>query len=261
MNNSAKIFRAGSLFLFGIFFLTAQNIFSQNAAATDSVIRSVLESQTLTGEKDKGVSLIKQDKLNEAGQFYNEEIKKNEADMKAFFGRGVVHWAQNDQASACRDWSAVVALGDTATLKLLDKNCHGNMVVEDDTIPSKKYHQMFGKPKADTKTTPGNSAAMVFAEEMPQFPGGEKELFAYLSKNVKYPANAKEKKIQGRVYVSFIVSSKGKVLFPHVERGIGGGCDEEALRVTRAMPPWKAGRQGGKPVPVKYTLPLSFKMK
>jgi len=234
------------------------NSYSQNAAVTDSVIKAVLESQSLIGEKDKGVTLIKQDKLDEAGQYFNEELKKNEANRQAFFGRGVVHWAQNEQADACRDWSAVVALGDTSTLKLLDKNCHGKMVIEDDTIPARRYHQMFGKKDA---ARAGSSAPAVYAEVMPQFPGGDKELFNYLKTHTKYPVKAKEKNIQGRVYVSFIVSSKGKILFPHVERGIGGGCDEEAVRVIRSMPLWTAGKQQGKAVPVKYSVPVNFALK
>jgi protein TonB len=133
------------------------------------------------------------------------------------------------------------------------------MVIEDDTIPAKRYHQMFGKKEA---AKPGESSApVVYAEVMPQFPGGDKELFNYLNTHMKYPVKAKEKKIQGRVYVSFIVSSKGKILFPHVERGIGGGCDEEAVRVIRNMPPWTAGKQQGKAVPVKYSVPVNFALK
>ena len=243
-------------FLFGVF----QNGFSQNAAVTDSVIRAVMESQSLTGDKQQGVNLIKQDKLTEANQYFNEEIKKNENDRQAFFGRGVVHWAQNEQADACRDWSAVVALGDTATLKLLDKNCHGKMVIEDDTISSKRYHQMFGKTKESSKQG-GSTAPAVFAEVMPAFPGGDRALFDYLSSHVKYPAKAKEMGIKGTAYISFIVSSKGKIVFPHAERHLGGGCEEELIRVVKSMPPWNPGKQGGKAVAVKYTLPFKFQSK
>ena len=260
MKQSIRLLQAVPLLVAGLLLGLFQNGFSQNAAVTDSVIRAVLENESLTGDKQKGVNLIKQDKLTEANQYFNEEIKKNENDRQAFFGRGVVNWAQNEHADACRDWSAVVALGDTATLQLLDKNCHGKMVIEDDTIPAKRYHQMFGNKKEVAKDG-GSTAPVVFAEEMPQYPGGDKELFNFINKNTKYPMAAREKKIQGRVYVTFIVSSKGKILFPHVERGIGGGCDEESLRVIKSMPPWKAGRHQGKAVPVKYTVPINFSLR
>jgi Gram-negative bacterial TonB protein C-terminal len=258
MKLSIRILRTVTV-LAGLLAGVFQNGFSQNAAVTDSVIRAVMENQSLTGDKQQGVNLIKQDKLTEANQYYNEEIKKNENDRQAFFGRGVVHWAQNEQADACRDWSAVVALGDTTTLKLLDKNCHGKMVIEGDTIPAKRYHQMFGKTKEGSKQ--GGTAPVVFAEVMPAFPGGDRALFDYLTSHVKYPAKAKEMGIQGTAYITFIVSSKGKIVFPHAERHIGGGCEEELIRVVKSMPLWNPGKQGGKAVAVKYTLPYKFKMK
>ncbi|REJ80976.1 MAG: energy transducer TonB [Bacteroidetes bacterium] len=98
-------------------------------------------------------------------------------------------------------------------------------------------------------------------EEMPTFPGGEDKLFEYLSKNIKYPPVARENGIQGRVYVTFVVDKDGKVKDAKVLRGIGGGCDEEAIRVVKAMPQWKPGKQNGRNVQVQYNLPVSFTLK
>ncbi|MCC6385246.1 MAG: TonB family protein [Bacteroidia bacterium] len=99
-------------------------------------------------------------------------------------------------------------------------------------------------------------------EEMPEFPGGgEKALLAYLSNNIKYPAIARENGITGTVYVTFEIDQNGKVKDAKVLRGIGGGCDEEALRVVRNMPSWKPGKQRGKPVRVQYNLPVRFVLK
>jgi protein TonB len=98
-------------------------------------------------------------------------------------------------------------------------------------------------------------------EEMPGFPGGEGKLFEYLQKNIKYPPVARENGITGRVYVTFVVDKDGKIKDAKVLRGIGGGCDEEALRVIRSMPDWKAGRQNGRPVQVQYNLPVNFTLK
>lgn len=99
-------------------------------------------------------------------------------------------------------------------------------------------------------------------EEMPEFPGGgEKALLQYLSNNIKYPAIARENGITGTVYVTFEIDQNGRVKDAKILRGIGGGCDEEALRVVMNMPPWKPGKQRGKPVRVQYNLPVRFVLK
>jgi len=95
-------------------------------------------------------------------------------------------------------------------------------------------------------------------ESMPSFPGGETALYSYLQKNVQYPQMARESGIQGRVYVTFVVEKDGKVTDVRVMRGIGGGCDEEAIRVVQSMPKWVAGMQRGKPVRVQFNLPIKF---
>ncbi len=98
-------------------------------------------------------------------------------------------------------------------------------------------------------------------EEMPSFPGGEAALMKYLASNIKYPAIAKDAGIQGTVFVTFVVDTDGKVKDVRVLRSIGGGCDEEAIRVVQSMPAWKAGKQRGKSVKVQYNLPIRFTLK
>lgn len=95
-------------------------------------------------------------------------------------------------------------------------------------------------------------------ESMPEFPGGEAALYKYLAENIKYPQMAKESGIQGRVFVTFVVERDGRVTDVRVLRGIGGGCDEEAIRVVKGMPKWSPGKQRGKPVRVQYNLPVKF---
>ena len=97
-------------------------------------------------------------------------------------------------------------------------------------------------------------------EEMPSYPGGEQKLMEYVAKNIKYPQIARETGIQGRVYVNFVVEPDGSVSNVSVLRGIGGGCDEEAMRVVKNMPKWKPGKQRGKAVRVQYMLPVNFKL-
>lgn len=98
-------------------------------------------------------------------------------------------------------------------------------------------------------------------EDMPSFPGGEAKLFEYLGKNIKYPQIAKEAGISGIVYVNFVVGTDGNISDVKVLRGIGGGCDEEAIRVVKNMPQWTPGKQRGKPVKVSYNLPIRFSLK
>jgi len=95
-------------------------------------------------------------------------------------------------------------------------------------------------------------------EEMPSFPGGEGEMYKYIGKNIEYPRMAKESGISGRVFVTFVVEKDGSVTDVQVLRGIGGGCDEEAVRVIESMPKWKPGKQRGKPVRVQYRMPIKF---
>ncbi|MGE4540443.1 MAG: energy transducer TonB [Bacteroidales bacterium] len=95
-------------------------------------------------------------------------------------------------------------------------------------------------------------------ESMPEFPGGPAKMMEYIAKNIKYPAMARESGIQGRVFVNFVVEPDGSVSNVKVLRGIGGGCDEEAVRVVEAMPKWTPGRQRGKAVRVSFNLPVRF---
>ncbi len=97
-------------------------------------------------------------------------------------------------------------------------------------------------------------------EEMPSYPGGEAERNKFLADNIVYPQQATENGIQGTVYVSFVVDSKGNVTDVKILRGIGGGCDEEALRVVKMMPKWHPGKQNGKQVRVLFNMPIYFKL-
>jgi protein TonB len=98
----------------------------------------------------------------------------------------------------------------------------------------------------------------VVVESMPSFPGGNVELMKYLNSNLKYPNLAKEMNISGRVFVTFVVEKDGSVTDVQVLRGIGGGCDEEAVRVVRNMPKWIPGKQRNVPVRVRFNLPVKF---
>lgn len=125
-----------------------------------------------------------------------------------------------------------------------------------DSIPGKD-------PLPDTKdnTGTGTSKTFIWVEEMPMFPGGENEMLKFISKNIKYPSEARDNNIKGIVNISFIVDQKGEIKNIELLRGIGGGCEEEAIRVVKTMPTWKPGKQNGQAVNVQFQLPISFTLK
>jgi protein TonB len=100
----------------------------------------------------------------------------------------------------------------------------------------------------------------VIVEEMPAFPGGPNELLKWISQHVKYPEVAAENNIQGRVYIKFCVTVTGGVDRVLITKGVDPELDAEAIRVVELLPPFKPGRQGGKPVPVWYSLPIIFQI-
>lgn len=101
---------------------------------------------------------------------------------------------------------------------------------------------------------------MTFAEQMPEFPGGTEAMMSYLSKNIQFPPLARENGIEGRVILQFVVDKDGKISNIEVVKKLGWGLEEEAIRVVKAMPAWKPGKQNGKPVFVKFTLPVTFRL-
>lgn len=102
---------------------------------------------------------------------------------------------------------------------------------------------------------------LIRAEIMPQFPGGDQEMYRYIGENLKYPVPDQEAGIQGRVTVRFVVSKTGEIKDVEVLRGISPTCDKEALRVIKSMPKWIPGRQNGNPAQVYFTIPVVFKLR
>jgi len=100
----------------------------------------------------------------------------------------------------------------------------------------------------------------IFVQEMPSYPGGDTERQKFLYDHIVYPQGASENGIEGTVYIQFVVDTKGNITDVKILRGIGGGCDEEALRVVKMMPQWNPGRQNGRNVRVLYNMAISFKL-
>lgn len=114
----------------------------------------------------------------------------------------------------------------------------------------------------ENKETSADSTEQVhlIVESMPEFPGGMTAMLQYLSRNIKYPSFALDHGIQGRVSVSFTIDTDGSIIDPGISKGVHPSLDAEAIRVIWTMPKWNPGKQKGKPVKVKYTVPVAFRM-
>lgn len=107
-------------------------------------------------------------------------------------------------------------------------------------------------------TTPASSEPFVAVEKMPEFTGGQAALLRYLQKHLRYPGSALAAGVGGRVFMSFVVGADGSISEVTILKGLGYGLDEEAQRVVRQMPAWVPGYQSKHPVPVRFTLPITF---
>lgn len=125
-------------------------------------------------------------------------------------------------------------------------------------VPTEEPEIEIVEEKPQVIEQPKEAEIFTVVEENPLFPGGEAELYKFLSDNIRYPEEAKELGIQGRVFVNFVVEPDGSISNARVLRGIGGGCDEEAIRVVKSMPKWTPGKQRGVPVRVSFNLPVKF---
>jgi protein TonB len=115
--------------------------------------------------------------------------------------------------------------------------------------------------KEEVQEAEAEPEPFVVVEEMPMFPGGDAELLKYIGEHTQYPEIAKENNIQGKVIVRFCVTPKGGVSQVSVLKGVDPELDKEAIRVVNTLPTFKPGKQGGKPVPVWYMVPISFTLK
>lgn len=152
-------------------------------------------------------------------------------------------------------WKVLAALPVVALLTMVGCKPATEKAVDQEEIP----FEYSGEDKSAPMDADTDQVFQV-VEVDPEFPGGMEALIKYLSENIKYPEQAKKDKIQGRVYISFVVEKDGSVADAKVLRGIGGGCDEEALRVVNAMPKWTPGKQRNTPVRVQFNLPVAFKL-
>ncbi len=152
-------------------------------------------------------------------------------------------------------WKALAALPVAAVLLMAGCQPANGEAVEQEEIP-------FEATNVDESAPLDANTDEVFkvVEVDPEFPGGEEALYKYLAENIKYPEKAKNNKVEGRVYITFVIEKDGTVSDAKVLRSVNEELDAEALRVINAMPKWKPGTQRGMPVRVQYNIPITFKL-
>jgi protein TonB len=141
-------------------------------------------------------------------------------------------------------------------ITIIDKGQESNLDKIVDLGPD--YQNPMNIPVVAQEVPIEEPEVLICAEQGPEFPGGEAELFRYLRKNIRYPEIAKTNNIQGRVFLQFVVDSQGNITRIKVLRSVDPFLDAEAIRVVQNMPKWKPGVQGGKNVHVAFTLPVNF---
>lgn len=133
-----------------------------------------------------------------------------------------------------------------------------NVAPKSDVAP---IHSFLGFTPAIGSRVLNDEQEMTIIEEQPEFPGGMSKFYKEVNKLLRYPPAARRMGIEGRVYVEFIILETGKIVEPRAVKGIGAGCDEEAVRIMESMPNFKPGMLEGKPVKVKMVLPIYFKLR
>lgn len=119
---------------------------------------------------------------------------------------------------------------------------------------------VFEEPVEEVVVVEDENKIFTVVEQIPEFPGGLEAMMNFIVKNMRYPASARRMGVDGTVFVSFVVSKDGSISEVKTLKGISADCNKEAIRVVSMMPAWRPGKQNGKPVFVRYVLPIKFKL-
>jgi TonB family protein len=180
------------------------------------------------------------------------------AGLVIFFGKP--NWSSNEeQLERARQDS--IAMADSLALAKSEQLTAGTDSSLAGTSPIEETKsEIVTTSSTEVKNEEATSTIYTIVDDMPSYPGGETARNNFLANNILYPEQATQNGIEGTVYVSFVVDSKGYVSDVKILRGIGGGCDEESIRVVKMMPRWHPGKQDAKPVRVLFNMPIYFKL-
>lgn len=231
----------------------------------------------------KGTKAIKSKKFLEGISYLNLSIEEQPT-SDTYYNRAVAYYSLGDTCSFCNDLKKASALYDQAAEKLFKEKCTYKVIAKN--IPDSlhlKYpsllrveatfnlcnndstvvfvHENEGIEYESSRISEINqSPVFTIVEEMPEFVGGMEAWNHFLAMNLIYPVQAFRERIEGTVYVSFVIDETGSAIEIKALRGLEGGCTEEAIRIIQIMPKWKPGRQKGKPVRVLFNMPIRFQL-
>ncbi len=231
----------------------------------------------------KGSEALQAKKYNKAISLLSLSIEKNPT-ANGYFNRAVAYYHTGDTCHFCMDLKKAIELNDTEARRLHKEKCRYS-IFRPNVPDSVKYkipeadQLEIEHEKCGTDTTIyviinsknnserlnfnllfNDTVVFMFADNIPEFPGGDKARFNFISKNIQYPQDAILNNLQGSVYVSFIVEKDGSISEIKILKGIGGSCDEEAIRLVKSMPKWMPAKQDGTPVRFLYNLPIHFSL-
>ena len=172
--------------------------------------------------------------------------------------------SQQPEASTVRDVIPIVVnhnSTDTTRTQSELSNLNTGLTTTNVDTTNKDPNLNGGNVNNNNTNTSNNFVFHGWVEVMPAFPGGENEMMKFLGTNLKYPERAKVAEAQGTVLISFVVDKEGQISNPVIKRGIGFGCEEEAIRVIQKMPTWSPGKMNGQTVNVEYVLPIRFTLR
>ncbi len=218
---------------------------------------------------EKGTAAVNSKSYQEGINYLSRSIDEFPT-SNAYFNRAAAYYYLGDTCNLCNDLTEASNLGDKQAEKLLSKKCIITDTIREvadsvfEEYPGYSYsismRKICSNQKKYTYRNPKGEIIQSVWVKMPEFPGGDTERNEFLAKNIVYPNEALQKGYQGTVYVSFVISSEGKVTDIKLLGGPEGGLNEEALRVVGLMPKWKPGTRKGKPVSVLFNMPVYFKL-
>ncbi len=226
-----------------------------------------------------GVAAFQAGNYEKAADYFTESLNELPT-TNCMVNRAITYYYLGDTCKFCGDLERAYNLDDSTAARLFKENCAITKIIDkvSDSLlqkyPKAKYIEIRHTKcdpdsivtlfSGDSEKTWSNVISFesdevyTIVEIMPEFPGGEESRNQYLAQNIIYPLAAAQNGIEGIVYVSFVVDKNGEVRNVKILRGIGGGCDEEAVRVVKRMPKWKPGTQNGKPVNVLFNMPIYY---
>ncbi len=152
--------------------------------------------------------------------------------------------------------TSVINFGSKSVINVELKRVSGLKILE----KSDKIEEIVVIGRSETNRGLDNDEIFNTVEDNPMYPGGVKELYAFINRNLKYPVEAQQANVSGKVFAQFVVRQDGSISDIKILKGMGFGCDEETVRVIAQMPKWKPGKQNGRPVNVRFTMPVAFTM-